>query len=162
MLLGGNGDVLYSIRRDSDLGSNILSGEYAGSKLSAAVKKALDTGLPVYSDVEVYAPYNNQSASFLVQAVVGEYGDILGALAIHLSGEPITNIMEQHVGLGKSGETYLVGEDLLLRSKMKSFQQTESSQQSGFQETKVDTVGTKQWLASLQQKDKEDISTEAG
>ncbi len=123
LLLDNAGNVLYSIRRDGDLGSNVFSPELERQPFSLTAQKALATGIPVYSDMHIYAPYNNQVASFLMQAVVDEYGDKLGVLAIHLSQHPMQNIMQESTGLGASGETFLVGKDLLMRSDSR-FSQT--------------------------------------
>jgi len=116
LLLDNNGNILYSIRKDSDFGSNVYTKENKDNLFSKTVKKAMETGTPVYSDMQIYRPYNNQISSFLMQAVVDEYGDKLGVLAIHLSLSPIQEVMKDNTGLGNTGETFLIGDDLLMRS----------------------------------------------
>ena len=150
LLLDDQGNVLYSIRKDHDLGSNIFSNQAKISAFSLAAQKALKTGFPVYSDMEVYPPYNNNVASFLVQAVVDEYGDKLGLLAIHLSLSPINNIMQENTGLGTSGEAFLLGDDLLMRSNSRF------DVEPSLLITKVETQNTKLWQAQAQDIIKED------
>ncbi len=143
LLLDTDGNVLYSIRRDSDFGTNVFSTGFNGQFFSDTARKALSTGIPVYSDMQHYAPYDNQVASFLMQAVVDEYGDKLGVLAIHLSTIPIQNIMQQSTGLGNSGETFLVGNDLLMRSNSRF------SQTSDLLLTKVENKTSLLWQQQL-------------
>ncbi|MEE8057372.1 MAG: response regulator [Pseudomonadales bacterium] len=149
LLLDDKGNILYSIRRDDDLGRNLFEGKYAQSKFSLAVKKSLKTGVPVYSDIEIYPPYNNQLSSFLMQTVVDEYGDKLGVLVIHLSNGPISEIIGGLTGFGELSQTYLVGQDLLMRSNSKFFEQ------STILSTQVDTLATQNWFKNLQAFDRE-------
>lgn len=147
LLMDPQGNILYSVRRDNDLGSNLFTGELSKSKFSIAAQKALVTGLTVYSDIEHYPPFDNQLSSFLIQAVVDEYGDRLGAIAVHLSLDSMSSIMDEDVGLGGSGEAYLIGEDFLLRSNAKL------DINSAVLETKVDTIGTRLWHSNLENED---------
>ncbi len=146
LLLDNAGNVLYSIRRDSDLGSNVFTPELELNFFSVTAKKALDTGIPVYSDMHIYAPYHNKVASFIMQAVVNQYGDKLGVLAIHLSQHPIQKIMQESTGLGTSGETYLLGRDLLMRSNSRF------SQDKNILLTSVKTNNTQLWQQYLDKK----------
>ncbi|MCJ8298865.1 MAG: hypothetical protein MJK13_08025, partial [Pseudomonadales bacterium] len=60
LLLDEQGNVLYSIRRDDDLGNNLFTGDYSASRFAAAAKEALQTGAAIYSDMEHYPPFNIQ------------------------------------------------------------------------------------------------------
>ena len=113
-------------------------------RLASLPKKHLKTGFPVYSDMEVYPPYNNSVASFLIQAVVDEYGNKLGLLAIHLSLSPINNIMQESTGLGTSGEAFLLGGDLLMRSNSRF------DIKPSLLITKVETQNTQLWQTKTQ------------
>lgn len=61
------------------------------------------------------APSNDEPAAFIAQPVIHEGGVEL-ILALQLSLESINNIMQQRAGMGQTGETYLVGQDKLMRS----------------------------------------------
>jgi len=141
-LLDNSGNILYSFRRDIDLGTSLFNGPNAGSRYAVAAKKTLQTGATIYSDIEYYPPFNHQIASFLVQAVVDEQGNKQGVLAIHLNKEAIAAVMGEHT-LGQSGETYLVGEDRLMRSNSR-FQL-----KSSMLVTQVNTRSTREWLEHL-------------
>ncbi len=140
LLIDNEGNVLYSVRHDDDLGRNLFNGKYTNTRFSQAAKSAINTGRPVYSDMEFYAPYQNKLSSFYMQAVVNEVGKKIGLLAIHLSNDPITNIMNEIVSFGETGETYLVGKDLLMRAK------TKYNNKEGILRTRVDTQNIKNWF----------------
>ncbi|OUS23812.1 hypothetical protein A9Q99_27680 [Gammaproteobacteria bacterium 45_16_T64] len=143
LLLDSKGNVIYSIRRDSDLGANFFAGDLSSTKIAQAVRSTLESGESVYSDSEFYAPYENKIASFLVRAVVDEYGDKIGAIAVHLASEAITHVVESYEG-GDTGEIYLVGVDQLMRS------QSRFDDKSSVLVTKVDTELTNDWLNALE------------
>jgi methyl-accepting chemotaxis protein len=46
----------------------------------------------------------------------GEQGQLAGVIALQLPTDRIVDIMNFDAGMGTTGETYLVGEDLLMRS----------------------------------------------
>jgi len=148
-LLDTQGNILYSIRLDDDLGTNILTGKYSNTKYAAAAKEALKTGRPVYSDLEFYPPYNNQLSSFLLQAIVDEYGTKIGLLSVHVSQLEINKILSGHAGLGTSAETYLVGQDLLLRTPSRF------EKESSILRLRVNTKGTQYLDTYLAQKENE-------
>jgi methyl-accepting chemotaxis protein len=62
-----------------------------------------------------YAPSGNMPAQF-VAAPVKKNGDIIGVVAIQLSIDTITKILSADSGMGKSGELFLVGQDMRMRS----------------------------------------------
>ena len=67
------------------------------------------------ADFEPYAPSNGDPSAFIAQPLIHE-GKIELIVALQLPLEGINSIMQERSGMGKTGETYLVGEDLLMRS----------------------------------------------
>ena len=72
------------------------------------------------SDYERFAPELNAPTGWAVAPVVSN-GTVLGALAVQLPTARLGAVMTDNGdwtadGLGKTGETYLVGDDQLLRS----------------------------------------------
>ncbi|MCH7517851.1 MAG: hypothetical protein IH964_02335, partial [Candidatus Dadabacteria bacterium] len=63
------------------------------------------------------------------------------------SFELINEIMEDRTGLGETGETYLIGTDLLMRTD------SWREQESRVLKMEVDTESTKQWLENVQERD---------
>ncbi|MBI4775117.1 MAG: cache domain-containing protein [Deltaproteobacteria bacterium] len=115
LLIHPRGEVVYSVAREPDLGSNMIEGEYAGSGLGRLVRKVMETGRFGMADFEPYAPSGGEPAAFIAQPVTFDGNSEL-IVALQLSIEAINNIMQERVGMGRTGETYLVGEDKLMRS----------------------------------------------
>jgi len=115
-LIQPDGFVFYSVAKESDYQTNMLTGKYKDSGLGKAVRKALQTGQHVMADFEPYAPSNDEPASFFVDTVTDSAGKIKYLLAVQLPLEPINEIMQERSGMGKTGETYLVGQDKRMRS----------------------------------------------
>ena len=116
VLIDAKGNVLYTVAAEDDLGANLFHGTYAGTLFSQACQKALEQGRPVFSDWQAYEPSGNKPAGFIVQVMVNEEGDKIGLLAAQLGIKQVDAIMQDRTGLGDTGETYLIGADLRMRS----------------------------------------------
>jgi methyl-accepting chemotaxis protein len=111
-----HGHVMYSVERESDLGANLGSGPLKNSGLAKAWKKVVETGKIAFVDLEPYAPSGGEPAMFMAMPIIAKGGSTKGVVAVQISLEVINEIMQNRVGLGESGETYLVGPDMLMRS----------------------------------------------
>lgn len=111
------GDIVYSVFKELDYGTSLLNGPYAQTNFARAFRKArdLDEGQIVIEDYKNYTPSYEAPASFAATPIV-ENGEKLGVLIFQMPLEPINAIMTERAGMGESGETYLVGRDLLMRS----------------------------------------------
>lgn len=115
-LIDASGNILFSVIKETDLGTNLFDGEYSGTLLAKACRETLESGRQTFSDLEFYAPSNNIIAGFLTDVIVDDNGDKIGLIAFQVRIEPINAIMQDREGLSKTGETYLVGVDGFLRS----------------------------------------------
>lgn len=111
-----HGHVMYSVAREADLGENLSRGQYKDSGLGRLWQKVLRNRKATMVDFSLYAPSNNEPATFIGTPVVDGQGDIIAVLALQISTKQIDKIMQEKTGMGESGETYLVGEDFLMRS----------------------------------------------
>ncbi len=114
-MISPKGDVVYSLRKGPDFGANLDRGEYKNTGLAKAFKKAL-TDMVSFADIAPYAPLKDTPASFVAAPLKGESGSIIGVIAFQISPEALNSIMKERAGMGKSGETYVVGTDKLMRS----------------------------------------------
>jgi signal transduction histidine kinase/CheY-like chemotaxis protein len=115
LLIHASGKIFYSVKHQADYGTNILSGKYADSNLGKLVQSVLQNKTFAISDYGLYGPSNNLPAAFLAQPVLqGEQVELI--VVLQLSDESLNKVMQQRAGLGESGETYLVGNDNLMRS----------------------------------------------
>ena len=115
MICAKHGHVMYSAARKSDLGENLKHGKLRDSGLAKVWAKTVASGRQSIVDFSPYAPSNGEPAAF-VGVPIKENGQMVGVMVVELSLEHINNIMGVRAGLGKTGETYLVGADNLMRS----------------------------------------------
>ncbi len=147
-LLNPNGYVFYTVTREADYQTNMVDGKYAGSNLGQLIRKVLETKQFGMADFAPYAPSNNAPCAFIAQPVV--YGGKVEAIvALQLPLSAINSIMQEREGMGETGETYLVGQDKLMRSD--SYLDSENhSVQASFanpQKGSVDTEAARKALA---------------
>lgn len=118
-LLDPDGNVIYSVEKESDFASSLLSEPLRHTGLADVYRRALAaTKEPraVFSDFARYGPSYDDPALFAAVPVLAEEGDLLGVLAVQVPTENIQDIMQFDAGMGRTGETYLVGSDHLMRS----------------------------------------------
>ncbi len=115
LLIHPEGDVFYSVARQGDYGVNITEGEFADTALGKLVKKVKDTREFGAADIAPYAPARGKPVAFMARPVIsGEKIELI--VALRLSIDRVNTVMHEHSGMGKSGKTYLVGQDQLMRS----------------------------------------------
>ncbi len=114
-LIHPEGRVFYSVAKEADYGTNIVNGTYADSSLGDATREALQSGEFGFGDFRPYAPSNGEPAAFIAQPLVRD-GEAEIVVALQVSLGAINAIMQERTGMGRTGETYLVGPDHLMRS----------------------------------------------
>jgi class 3 adenylate cyclase len=122
------GNVIYSVANEVDLATNLLNGPYADSVAAKAfveLKKSRDPQFIFQTDVEPYKPGLGVPTSF-IGGTVFDGDQFIGAILVQLDIDAIDKVMTanrkwRQVGLGNSGETYLVGKDFSLRSSPRSY-----------------------------------------
>jgi len=115
-LIKPDGDIFYTAAKEADLNTNILNGKYSSSNLATLIKQIDKTKQYGFVDFAPYAPSNDEPAAFIGQPVLDNQGQIMLYLVLQLPIEGIQAIMGVRDGMGKTGESYLVGEDLRMRS----------------------------------------------
>ena len=113
-LIDLDGNIIFTVEEEEDLGTNLVDGEYSDSGLG----EAFDEGqhATTLTDFEYYAP-SDEPASFTASPVHDdETGELLGVLAFQMPVDIINNIMTDDTGMGDTGESYIVGPDYLMRS----------------------------------------------
>ncbi|OBH86227.1 adenylate/guanylate cyclase domain-containing protein [Mycobacterium scrofulaceum] len=128
LLLDMQGNVVYSVNKGPDLGTNILTGPYRESNLRDAYQKALrsnDLSFVWITDFQPYQPELDTPTAWAV-SLVGMNGKFNGVMALPLPISKINRIMtaDKHwdaAGMGPSTETYLAGADNLMRSDSRLF-----------------------------------------
>ena len=119
------GNIIYTVKKEADFGTNLFKGPYSTSGLATVFKKAVNANEPNFIAISDFAPYRpsySEPAAFVASPVFdSSSSELTGVLAFQLSSDEINNVMTgnndwQQEGLGESGETYLVGADYGMRS----------------------------------------------
>lgn len=121
-LIDTQGNVVYSVYKELDYATSMISGAYSNSGLATAYKAAigLGEGQSKLIDFEPYTPSYESPASFISSPIYVD-GTPIGTLVFQMPVDRINSIMTydgnwEKSGMGKSGETYLVGSDKIMRS----------------------------------------------
>jgi len=128
LLLDTQGNVVYTVNKGPDLGTNVLTGPYRESKLRDAYQKALrsnDVDFVWITDFQPYQPALDAPIGWVVSPI-GMNGKVDGVMAWPLPTPKINRIMTADkqwdaAGLGAATESYLVGPDNLMRSDSRLF-----------------------------------------
>lgn len=115
-LINPNGHIFYTVTKEADLNTNILNGQYADSNLGQLIKEISQTNQYGFVDFSPYAPSNGDPAAFVAQPLLKSNGEVALYVALQLPLEGIQAIMGIREGMGETGESYLVGSDLRMRS----------------------------------------------
>ena len=117
------GDVVYTTEKEVDFGASMNDGAYAESSLGKMIRELqdnLDLGTAQIADYSFYRPSEGNPTAF-IGVNVRQGSNTIGALIFQIPVEQINAIMTsegkwEEAGLGETGETYLIGEDFLMRS----------------------------------------------
>jgi anti-anti-sigma regulatory factor/HAMP domain-containing protein len=119
-----SGRIVYSVYKEIDFATSLDRGPYRETNLAEAVRAARDSGARDFLrlvDYQSYLPSYGARASFIASPIF-DGDELIGVLAFQMPLDRIDGIMTNKrewsdVGLGESGECYLVGEDHTLRSE---------------------------------------------
>jgi methyl-accepting chemotaxis protein len=128
-LIHPKGRVFYTVTHESDYNTNMISGKYANSNMGKLVRQVLQTKTSALSDVSLYPPSNNQPALFIAEPLIVD-GAVELVVALQLKLGAVNELMQTRQGMGKTGETYLVGADFLMRSDSVLYPETKTIQYS--------------------------------
>ena len=126
-LFDTKGDLIYSVFKEADFATNVMTGPYAESDLGNAFRgaEAGSVGSISFFDFKPYSASHGAPASFISTPVMSQDGALLGVLAFQMPVDRLNAIMGQNEGLAETGDSYIVGADLLMRSN--SRHRTEST-----------------------------------
>ncbi|MEM9769855.1 MAG: adenylate/guanylate cyclase domain-containing protein, partial [Cyanobacteria bacterium P01_D01_bin.71] len=116
-------DIVYSVYKETDYGTNLDHGPYRRSNLAdvvRAVQENPDRGAIEVVDFKTYKPSYAAPAAFMAGPIY-DGATFVGILAVQMPVNEINRVLTggknwEKDGLGESGETYLVGRDYFMRS----------------------------------------------
>ncbi len=116
-IVNADGDVIYSVKKEKEFGTNLISGAFADSGLALAFKKASTVMADVvaFADFSTYEPSYNEPAMFLASPLFFR-DSFEGAVIFQLPKDKINSVMNfkgdfKKAGLGATGKANLVSFD---------------------------------------------------
>ena len=137
-LFDKNARLVYSSKKETDFATDFNTGPYATSNLGDTVRTALGSGRNTVftSDLKRYAASYDDPASFFATPVFHD-NRLVGTVAFQIDNKRMNGVVSDNHGLRTSGETYIVGNDLLMRTDSRF------SDTSTILEQKVDTAAAR-------------------
>jgi len=120
LIIDIKGNILFSVMKKSDLGDNVFTGEISNTLFSKSVIKTIKSGRIVFSDLDRYAPSNNEIVGFFTAPLLNKKGNRQGVLAIQVRIDQMLQVLRGSRTEGEHEMFYLVGEDARLRSAIKN------------------------------------------
>jgi methyl-accepting chemotaxis protein len=117
-LVDKEGNIVYSVFKESDYATNLETGKYSESNLGRLyreTKRSGDISRVTFTDFDNYEPSKGEPASFIGIPIMID-GKNEGAFLAQLPIDEINQIMEDR-SLGNSGTVYLIGSDYKLRNQ---------------------------------------------
>jgi class 3 adenylate cyclase len=119
-----NGAVVYGMLKEPDFATSLIDGPYANSNMGRLFRQVLTEhkkGLVRLSDLENYTASNFDPSMFIATPVYANF-KLIGVMIGQLSVDEISRTMNGEKawvqdGLGKTGNAFVVGPNMLLRSE---------------------------------------------
>ena len=140
------GHIVYSVFKKLDFGTSLIDGPYANTGIGQAFAKANKLkGKDEFAlaDFSTYVPSYSDPASFIASPIF-DGNKKLGILIFQMPVDRINDVMTyshawREVGLGDSGETYIIGADHKMRSIARYFSEDQPAYISALENINTDS-----------------------
>lgn len=126
-MINAEGRVIYSVYKETDFATSLADGPFAKSGLAEAWRDSINAqpDSVLMTDFAPYAPSYEAPASFMSTPIYDK-DKLLGSLVVQLPVALFTELLTSkqrwdEVGMGKSGQVYMVGPDKTLRTETRTF-----------------------------------------
>ena len=119
LLIDTRGTVIYSVMKQQDFTTNLFVETDTSGGLGIAFRGIIYNPSPVaeaFVDFQTYLPAGGRPTGFIAMPLHGESGERLGVLAFEMPVHRINRVMNVAAGMGETGETFIAGQDLLVRT----------------------------------------------
>ncbi|MBW7900638.1 MAG: EAL domain-containing protein [Rhodocyclaceae bacterium] len=110
LLIDAHGNVVLSLIREADLGTNLNDGPYRDSGLAAGYRQAMRLLHADLTPFRPYAPSGDRLATFVVAPILAD-GRPVGALALQLNVDAFSDVLVDRTGLGRTGDIVLARQE---------------------------------------------------
>ncbi len=117
-LFDPHGNLIYTVYKERDFATNLLTGRWRDSALARAFRAARDAprrGHATFLDLAKYGPAD-AVVNFVATPILDARDRLEGVLVFRNSVTAINEILNNPAGMGKTGQSYLVGPDMIMRS----------------------------------------------
>ncbi|MCI4624582.1 MAG: methyl-accepting chemotaxis protein [Candidatus Magnetoovum sp. WYHC-5] len=126
------GYIVYTVFKEVDFATSLTTGVYSKTGIGEVFQQVKSSTTKDYVKLVDFSPYYpsyNAQASF-IGVPIFDGSHMIGVLVFQMPINKINNIMTYNnrwkdVGLGNSGETYIIGSDYTLRSESRFFLEDE-------------------------------------
>ncbi len=157
------GTIIYSVFKELDYGTSLLTGPYSNSGLADVFRKAVaakNRDDIAFSPFKPYTPSYEDPASFIASPIKDLEGKTIAVLAFQMPIDKINEIMTHQQkwlekGFGNTGETYMLSEDFTIQNLSRSFVERPDEYYSklkanGYDQELIDTIKAKGTTIGLQ------------
>jgi methyl-accepting chemotaxis protein len=156
------GDVVYTVNKEIDFATSLISGPYVNSGLGEVFNKVVNSNKENFIAVADFAPYlanyDNQSA-FFGTSILDSFGNKIGVVIIQLAIDQLNDIMTngdqwRKIGLGETVNSVIVGPDYKLRTSNRFFLENpahflEELKKSGVSENEIALMKAKNSIIGI-------------
>ncbi len=127
LFIDSEGKILYATDEVGIVGSDMIQGKYSSGAFDKVFFNSLKTNKTLITDIMAFGPTQSKHLIMMKRVVANE--TTIGVIALPIDLEEVNKVTGDPLGMGKTGEVFLMGQDFIQRS------------QSRF--TPVDQVGRK-------------------
>jgi len=103
------GTVMFSVQNQGDNGKNLRNSSLKNTALAEVWNDVLESSATVISDFSPYAPAQGKEVAFIGHPVTNLSGEKIAVVILRFNESLISTVTESRKGMGKSGESYLIG-----------------------------------------------------
>ncbi|HSI84567.1 MAG TPA: ATP-binding protein [Candidatus Methylacidiphilales bacterium] len=98
-----SGELIFTVNDVGETSNNLYHGAFRNTHLTTAFDRASREGRIAFADFDLY-PGSDTPAAFLATPIIRD-GKTIGVLAMKINNSEIYEVVNDYVGLGKTGET---------------------------------------------------------
>jgi PAS domain S-box-containing protein len=155
-LIDEHGEILFTLAKESDLGTNLYKGEYANTLFAKTARHSFISEKTAFSDFEFYAASNDLLSAFFCTPIFSDTGEKIGVFAMQVRLDRVQSYLQKNQS--KSESHYVVGTDGLMRTAV-------NNEQDDVLVKQISTPIFHEWLSSnkgLKQSDDFNGETKVG
>lgn len=112
LLINPQGEIVYTAKKNRDLGENLATGRLKKSGLGKAfAEMKAKSHRSKFVDYEIYTPAGERPVSFILTRLIDARSQFTGYIAVAIPEAAMNLITHDRTGLGTTGETYFISLD---------------------------------------------------